>query len=424
MLTETMTANPTIEDLMARIEKTIDQKIQSNVVARDYALFAPEAIKKAIERDRGSAALDMILSCDGYIDPVAATYAKTSVERRMLKDLITSEEFAEFFPKVVTKRFVEAIEPNLVLTNMLQKMTFTGLRMKWPFLSGFGGNLSMGEGAEPRAFKMTTGSYQEIEIGKHGIAVEVTEETLMYNEFPVWNHMINESLKALARWKEVQVSEMLFQNAKVALDNDSEEPTMHTSGVDASGTANGGLTFDDIIVAASKLITKGFSPNTIIVHPLSYPVFLTNPTLRGLFLFTQGRMGSWYNKAGVTFKNTIDPYLGEFQYPTAGRQIAGINFPSLFGVDFNVVLSPFAPFNPTENTVDLIIADSAALGLLVVNQLPTTSDYDDKYRDIRKTKIIERYAVAPAYKGDGMSLIKGITLKKSYEKFPTLIPNP
>lgn len=415
-----MTANPTIEDLMARIEKTIDQRIQSNVVARDYALFAPEAIKKAIERDRGAAALDMILACDGFVDPVAATYAKTSVERKMLKDLITSEEFAEFFPKVVTKRFVESIEPNLVLTNMLQKLTFTGLRMKWPFLSGFGGNLAMGEGSEPRAFKITTGSYQEIEINKHGIAVEVTEETLMFNEFPVWNHMINESLKALARWKENQVAEMLFNEAKVVLDNADVDPTKHTTGVDSSGTANGGLTFDDIIVASSHLIAKGFQPNTIIVHPLAYPIFLTNPTLRGLFLYTQGRMGSWYNNSGATFKSTIDPYLGEFQYPAAGRQVTSLNFPPLFGVNFDVVLSQFAPFNPTENTVDLLIADRNALGLLVVNQLPTTSDYDDKYRDIRKTKIIERYAVAPVYKGEGMALIKGVTLKKSYEKFPNL----
>jgi len=79
-------------------------------------------------------------------------------------------------------------------------------------------------------------------------------------------------LKALARWKERKAIKMFIESAQVVKNGGS--------GVDVSGTTNSGLTIEDIIDVAVQMMDKGFTPDTIIMHPLAYPIFAFNGTLR------------------------------------------------------------------------------------------------------------------------------------------------
>ncbi|HOJ95195.1 MAG TPA: hypothetical protein PK390_08140, partial [Fervidobacterium nodosum] len=87
-----------------------------------------------------------------------------------------------------------------------------------------------------------------------------------------------------------------------------------------------------------------------------------------------------------------------------------------------IVLSPFMPFTPasgqTPAKTDIIVADSSALGYLVVDQLPTTDEFADPIREIRKFKIVERYSVVPKAKGAGIAKIKNVSVVKTFDPIP------
>jgi len=110
-------------------------------------------------------------------------------------------------------------------------------------------------------------------------------------------------------------------------------------------------------------------------------------------------------------------------YPIKGQNISGVNFPSgVFGKGLSIVLSPFMPFTPASGSspaeTDIIVADSSMLGYLVVDQLPTTDEFTDPIRDIRKFKIIERYAIVPKAKGAGIVKLKGVKVVKTFDPIP------
>ena len=169
---------------------------------------------------------------------------------------------------------------------MLETVKFKGTVATLPVFSGFGGNLDIPEGGEPPVFNLKLGAFEQVVLGKSGIMVEITEETIRYSSYDVFQLHIKEALKALARWKEAKTAKMIVDNA-------SEVITTFT-GKDIDGTANGGLTLFDIVEAAVKLINKGLNPDTIIMHPLAYPVFMYNGTLSALFYaFGRGSIVQW-----------------------------------------------------------------------------------------------------------------------------------
>lgn len=172
----------------------------------------------------------------------------------------------------------------------------------------------------------------------------------------------------------------------------------------------------DIIDAATKLINKGFNPDVIIMNPLAYPVFMYNGTLTSMFYaFGQGSIANW-----PTFTKLPN---AEFYSNIRGQNISNVVIPAgVLGTGIRIVLSPFMPFTPADGSnpakTDVIIADSSALGYLVVDQLPTTDEFSDPIREIRRFKIVERYTIVPKGKGAGIAKIKDVNVVKTFDPVP------
>lgn len=322
--------------------------------------------------------------------------------------MVTSPEFKVLFPRVITDLALETVEPALVLQQMLETVQFKGTVATLPVFSGFGGNLDIPEGGEPPVFNVKVGAFEQVVIGKSGVMVEITEETIRYSAYDIFNLHIREALKALARWKEFKVAKMLLDNAGEVINGGS--------GKDIDGNANNGLTLYDIINAATKLINKGFNPDLIIMNPLAYPMFMYNGTLTALFYaFGTGSIANWPELRRVP--------NAEFYNKLPGGSVTGLSIPTgVFGKGINIVLSPFMPFTPASGTTpastDVLVADSTALGYLIVDQLPTTDQFSDPIREIRKFKIVERYAVVPKGKGAGVVKIKGVSVVRTFDPIP------
>jgi len=176
---------------------------------------------------------------------------------------------------------------------------------------------------------------------------------------------------------------------------------------------------DDIVNTIMYLMDKGFDGDTLIMHPLAYPIFAFNGTLRSFFYSTAGARGSF-----VQYPSTSGGQPGDLSkygktVDLAGRNITGIDLPSgIIGKPIKLILSPYVPYNTSTKYTDLIIADSSKLGYLVVEQEPTTEDFRDPDRDIRHLKISERYAVAPKYNGEGIAVIKDVKNVRTFDPAP------
>lgn len=394
-----------IPELEKMVEDTVEKILYSENA--DFLPLQKDKIKESLQRDSKLKLLKQVMNNNGYVDRYSANSAEDA-GRIELKDLVTSPEFKVLFPKVITDLALETLEPALVLQNMLETIQFKGSVATIPVFSGFGGNLDIPEGGEPPVFNVKVGAFEQVVIGKSGVMVELTEETIRYSAYDIFNIHVKEALKALARWKEYKVAKMITDNA-------SEEINGGT-GKDISGADNGGLTLFDIMEAATKLINKGFNPDVIIMNPLAYPVFMYNGTLTAMFYaFGQGSLANWPALAKIA--------NAEFYNKVAGNNISGISLPAgVFGKGLSIVLSPFMPFTPasgqTPAKTDIIVADSSALGYLVVDQLPTTDEFADPIREIRKFKIVERYSVVPKAKGAGIAKIKNVNVVKTFDPIP------
>ncbi|HOJ94342.1 MAG TPA: hypothetical protein PK390_03820 [Fervidobacterium nodosum] len=83
----------------------------------------------------------------------------------MLKDLLTSEEFVHYFPKVITELAGEVYENTLVVTNLLEKVYVDAagsITIQTPnFTGALGQDLDIPEGGEypELVLKVGTGAF-------------------------------------------------------------------------------------------------------------------------------------------------------------------------------------------------------------------------------------------------------------------------
>ena len=394
------------------VKQAVEEQIQQ-IVAGDNEVI--KLLQKDVEEQAKVKLFTKLLKRNGKLTDKQSRY--------MLKDLLTSEEFVHYFPKVITELAGEVYENTLVVTNLLEKVYVDAagsITIQTPnFTGALGQDLDIPEGGEypELVLKVGTGAFQTVVIGKSGLVVNITEEAINYSRYDIVNNQINEGLKALARWKERKAIKMFIESAQVVKNSGS--------GVDVSGTANSGLTIEDIIDVAVQMMDKGFTPDTIIMHPLAYPIFAFNGTLRQFFYASTGDKGSlvqWPKIEGG------QPKAYEFLGKTAdlnGKHITSIELPTgIIGKPLRVILSRFVPFNKTTKETDLYIVDSENVGYLYVVEEPTTTDFDDPLRDIRKLKIYERYGMAPKFGGAAIGKIAGVKAVKTFDPVPFYALSP
>jgi hypothetical protein len=218
----------------------------------------------------------------------------------------------------------------------------------------------------------------------------------------------------MARWKERKAIKMFYESAKVIKNGGS--------GVDVSGTANGGLTLDDIVDVALQFMEKGFNADTIIMHPLAYPVFALNGTLRSFFWASIGEKGQFYNWPQVSGGQ---PKFYERMGKTLdlnGQNIVGFELPTgILGKPMRLILSPAVPYNKDTKKTDIIVLDSENLGYLITAEKPTTDEFNDPMRDIKHFKVKERYGMAPKYDGSAMGIIKDVSVVETFDPRPFFV---
>lgn len=358
-----------------------------------------------------------------------------------IQDALAMWEAPLFIPKVVNNTVQEAVEPLLIATNLLQRIPFrAGTQvLEFPVMGAVDGDFDVGEEESYPELRVTYGPGTEIgKIGKSGVAVRFTEEVIRYSQFDVVSMAVRQAARAMARNKEEKIFNMWYRVARVTHDNEDPLNSVFgtTTGRGLDGALNGTVTMDDIFEMFAQVMHNGWIPNLLIVHPLTWLMFVQDAQLRAFAIANQN---TWFGQqwTGSPSKNDF-PHLAGGESISGGRERfhpqvlqgnpAGLangnvdvdNFsynlnsapqlPFYGGFNFRVIVSPFVPYDATKNTTSILMADSNELGFYIEDHGPMTSEWKNPETDILKIKITERFTLREKNRGLALAIAKNVVV--------------
>jgi len=335
-----------------------------------------------------------------------------------LCDALSTPDASILIGKVVSNIVKEAIEPLLIGTSLLHTIRFSaGQQITFPAAGAFTAE-DIPEGGEYPERKLEVAGTVTAFIGKSGVKVKITDEMLRYSQYDVMSMHIRAAGRALARHKETKIFNMINNEGNVTFDNNLV--AKKTSGRASDGTGNGTITLDDLLVMYSKIVSKGFVPNALLMSPLGWLLFARDPILRAfgfanggpMFGPMQGQPGaakSWY-QGGIN----VGPVASA---PYAATTYA--NVPNMFPSPLRIIVSPFLSYTAasgaTAAKTNIIMADTNELGIIVIDEDVTNEEWDDPNRDIRTIKFRERYGLGILNEGQAVAVAKNISITKAYD---------
>ena len=350
-------------------------------------------------------------------------------ERVKLNDALSVPNAPMLMPKVISNIVKEAAEPLLVGSSLLQRINYSyGQTITFPAVGALvAADIAEGQEYPERSLQMG-GATVTASIGKSGVAVKVTDEMVRYSQFDVIGMHLRAAGRALARHKEVKIFNFIRSMGVTCFDNVNPTSSLKgvTTGRDLAGAGNGSVTMDDIFDAYAQVITQGFTPNTLLMHPLTWTMFVKDATLRSFVLGNNG--GNWFagysgNAAGrapwggglgMSGGQDITPggnAAGAAARPLSASPLprnAAPELPGDMNIPFRIIVSPFVPYDPRRKLTDIYMFDASELGVLIVDEEVTTEEFDDPRVDIRKIKLRERYGIGILNEGKAIATLKNV----------------
>jgi hypothetical protein len=388
-----------------------------------------KSVREIMKKDTAVSSSDVIDSFNTNLDNMRFVWNNAGSDLSgnvwTVSDMYSTPDAPWMMPKIVSEQALEAIEPQLLMTGLLKRIQYTmGQSIVLPMNSAMSStNLDMAEGDEYPETKLASGGMSQMiaNIGKVGLAVKITEEMIRYSQVDVIGIHIKAAGKLLARHKEVKAANMISKQGITYFDNLTPGQSVLgvTSGRDRAGAANGSLTAENMLDLEGHFVAKGFMPNTMILHPLFYTMFRKDPIMRDMFFkgnstYFQSYRGSanggnpWQKSAGLmqgkqqNISETTPTNL-------RNRDIDSTPiFPSYWGMDMQIIVTPWAPYNPLKKRGDIIVCDKEELGVLLVDEDLTTEEWKDPAHDILKIKFRERYCFGIMNEGQSVAVLKNV----------------
>jgi hypothetical protein len=353
-------------------------------------------------------------------------------------DTIATPDITPWLPQVIERNVLEAAEPLLVLTQLFERMPYeAGQAIEFPAI----GALSAADLAEGENYPLVrlqeSGAVVTAKVGKVGVAFEVTEETLNHSRFDVVGLHLRACGRALARHKELKSANMITSVGKVAFDNINPTGSMYgvTTGRSLNGTANGSMILDNLFDTFAMVMLAGFTPNTLIMNPMTFIMFLKDPVLRAVTLAGGNHVwyGGWRGNPAMTGPGSRNGVSGA-QNITTGGNAAGDTpstateynqaltsapvLPARWAWPLRIVVSPFIPYDPATKRTDIIVCDSSELGAYVEEHGVKVDRWNDLANDTTKVKLKERYCFHIFNEGLGVAVMKNVKVVPNEVNFP------
>lgn len=349
-----------------------------------------------------------------------------------IKDALSTQDSHLAFARAITEIVQETIEPNLIGTYLLNQIYTTDRGTTQVTIRTLGPlgavNLDIAE----------DGEYPEVGVGRNqsslvtanytkcGLKVKITEEMIQASQWNMIEYWIKEATKALARWKETKIFNLLTSVGNLVFDNanPSAAEIGRTLGRDINGVGNGSMTHSDLIDLYSSLLTKGYLPNVILVHPLHWAMFAKDPIIREAGL-VKGDIREWLTSqiSPVNPYAKIKPWtqatrLGNFWSEELNLSETALlanskpvipSYSPLSGI--TVIPSHYMTIDTTANTASIIMLDTNNAGAVIINEEITLDSWDEKERDLKVIKLREKYAIVLFDNGRAVAVARNISLE-------------
>jgi hypothetical protein len=361
------------------------------------------------------------------------------------RDAISSSEITPLLQESMEILIREPVEPNMAITPLFTRVQAQGLNTQ--ILAGAMGAVYAGDvqesGTYPEVNFQMGGAVSTAYIGKSGIAASFTDEALRYSTFDIMAKNLQLMGAAMVRHKEQKAVAFLKQLGTTLFDNLNPAQSIYgvLSGRGLSGgnlVGNGSMTMENLMRAMAHMSEEGFTPDTLLMHPLFYYTFVQDPVLRTMMLahgggsifnpysgdpgtlapYSNGAMGSRGPSNGTRVVNprgigtsgegsgngsTVTSVLERSQQATSAP-----NLPGYFPFNFRIIVSPLCPYDPESETGDIFLLSSGNVGFHLVDEDATTVEWRDENTETVKVKIRERYGFAVAHEGQGVGVFKNV----------------
>lgn len=357
------------------------------------------------------------------------------------RDTIATPDITPWLPQVIERNVLEASEPLLVLTSLFERIGYeAGQAIEFPAV----GAVSAADIAEGESYPLVrlqeSGATVTAKVGKSGIAFEITEEAMNRSRFDIVGMHLRACSRALARRKEVKAANMISSLGTVAFDNLNPATSTFgvTTGRSLNGTANGSLTLDNLFDAFAQVMMQGFTPNTLIMHPLTFVMFMKDEVLRAVTLAGGNQIwyGGYRGNAAMTQSGSRTHVSGGqgvtsplSPQGTSGNTVNEFNqmltsapvLPSRWAWPLRIVVSPWINFDPATKRTDIILCDGAELGLYIEEYSVKVDRWDDMAVDSTKIKLRESYCFHLLNEGLGVAALKNVKIIPNEVNFPAQV---
>ena len=367
-----------------------------------------------------------------------STFAETISPKN--QDLTSVSEIRPLLQSATELLIREPVEPTMIVTNLFNRVQAKGLSTQ--VIAGAMGAIYADDvvehGTYPEVSFQIGGAMQTAWIGKSGIAAAFTDEALRYSTWDMMAIIMRMMGAALVRHKENKAIQFLYALGTYLYDNMTPANSLYgvTTGRGLDLAANGTLEMGDLIQGIAHMTEQGFAPDVILMNPLYYLNWLSDPAMRAMALnfggggmwnlwqgdpgpkapWGNGAMGGMGPSAGVAITPGGSP-SGESATALTGRSNTSTSqptIPSHFPLNLRIVVSPLVTYDPDTQLGDIYLLSSGNVGYYLVDEDPTTVEWRDEAVEVVKVKIRERYGFAVAHEGQGVGVYKNVKVGRNY----------
>ncbi len=353
-------------------------------------------------------------------------------EKLTVRDAVSTTNAPLLFPKVVNQIVREAGEPVLVGTNLLTRIQYKyGQNITFPAMGAMTA-ADIAEGQEyPEQSLSMGGGMLTANIGKVGLAVKFSEEMLARSQFDVMGMHLRAAGRALARHKEEKIFNYIRASGVTVFDNLIPTQSLFgvTHGRNLRGQPNGSVVVDDIFDCWGQIVTQGYTPNTLLMHPLTWVMWVKDPVLRAFAMQNGGGVffASWTGNPagkapwgqgqnitpGQTPDGTTAPHSSTAtSTPSYPQNINSAPvLPSYANVPLAIIVSPFVWFDARRRLTDIYMFDRNELGILWVEEDVNSGEWTDPARDLLKVKMREKYAISILAEGLSTGVMRNVFVR-------------
>jgi hypothetical protein len=361
-----------------------------------------------------------------------------------IKDAMDIQNAAFMVPRAMTQIVQEGIEPLLIGEKLLQKIQYKpGMTTVFPAIEPLRADTA-GDGMDLPQYNINIGGAQSfgVQVQRHGLRLKIAKRFVEESSYPWISFWLRLAGNALARHKEEFIFDFITKLGTIVFDNDTDarkaaspfQPIKGiTTGRNYKGVLNGSMTVEDIFDMYAATMLNGFIPDTLLVHPLAWMMFVKDPVLREFAIqsgggsFFQNWQGNvavkgnpFYNfnglgqgqgqtgqyTAGVVGGEHADPNAGNYQQMTSAPII-----PSYLGLPFRILVSPFVHFDPETRTTDVMMFNSKNLGALIVAEEPHVKSWEDGQYNITNMSIEETFGFGILQEGQAIAVAKNVKVR-------------